>query len=42
MISALPPHVDLADLISYGLGGVISAIERYEPEREIKSNVTPA
>jgi RNA polymerase sigma factor for flagellar operon FliA len=36
MASGLPAHVDEADLISYGLVGLISAIERFEPEREIK------
>ncbi|MDQ3850282.1 MAG: RNA polymerase sigma factor WhiG [Actinomycetota bacterium] len=36
MASGLPAHVEEADLISYGLGGLISAIERFEPEREIK------
>ncbi len=36
MGSGLPAHVEEADLISYGLVGLISAIERYEPEREIK------
>lgn len=36
MASGLPAHVEEADLISYGLLGLISAIERYEPEREIK------
>ncbi len=36
MISGLPAHVEEADLISYGLVGLISAIERFEPEREIK------
>src|ERR1700739_3373005 len=34
--AGLPPHVEEADLISYGLGGLISAIERFEPSREIK------
>jgi len=34
--AGLPAHVEEADLISYGLGGLISAIERFEPEREIK------
>jgi RNA polymerase sigma factor for flagellar operon FliA len=34
--SGLPAHVDEADLISYGLVGLISAIERFELEREIK------
>jgi RNA polymerase sigma factor FliA len=36
MASGLPSHVEEADLISYGLVGLISAIERFEPEREIK------
>ncbi|MBA2504625.1 MAG: RNA polymerase sigma factor WhiG [Thermoleophilaceae bacterium] len=36
MGSGLPAHVEDADLISYGLLGLISAIERYEPAREIK------
>jgi RNA polymerase sigma factor FliA len=34
--AGLPPHVEEADLISYGLVGLISAIERFEPSREIK------
>ncbi|MGN6371840.1 MAG: RNA polymerase sigma factor WhiG [Solirubrobacteraceae bacterium] len=34
--AGLPPHVDEADLISYGLVGLISAIERFDPSREIK------
>jgi RNA polymerase sigma factor FliA len=36
MASGLPAHVEEADLISYGLIGLISAIERYDPDREIK------
>jgi RNA polymerase sigma factor for flagellar operon FliA len=36
MGSGLPSYVDDADLISYGLTGLISAIERFEPSREIK------
>jgi RNA polymerase sigma factor for flagellar operon FliA len=36
MASGLPAHVDEADLISYGLGGLINAIDRFEPAREIK------
>src|ERR671924_921673 len=36
MSSGLPAHVEEADLISYGLLGLISAIERFDPEREIK------
>jgi RNA polymerase sigma factor FliA len=36
MASGLPAHVEEADLISYGLVGLINAIERFEVEREIK------
>ncbi len=36
MASGLPAHVDEADLISYGLVGLINAIERFDLEREIK------
>jgi RNA polymerase sigma factor for flagellar operon FliA len=32
----LPGHVDEADLISYGLTGLISAIERFDLSRDIK------
>ena len=34
--SGLPAHVDEGDLVSYGLLGLISAIERYDPARDIK------
>src|SRR5665811_1286802 len=34
--AGLPSHVDDADLISYGLIGLIGSIERFEPERGIK------
>jgi RNA polymerase sigma factor for flagellar operon FliA len=34
--SGLPAHVDDGDLVSYGLLGLISAIERYEPDRDVK------
>jgi RNA polymerase sigma factor FliA len=34
--SGLPAHVDEGDLVSYGLLGLIGAIERYDPAREIK------
>jgi RNA polymerase sigma factor for flagellar operon FliA len=34
--SALPSHVDEQDLVSYGLLGLIGAIERFDPDREIK------
>src|SRR3954454_24010154 len=36
MASGLPAHVEEADLISYGLVGLISAIERFDLTREIK------
>src|SRR5215210_8523201 len=36
MSSGLPSHVEEADLISYGLLGLISAIERFDLSREIK------
>jgi RNA polymerase sigma factor for flagellar operon FliA len=36
MSSGLPAHVEEADLISYGLGGLISAIDRFDLSREIK------
>ena len=36
MSSGLPAHVDEADLISYGLTGLINAIERFDLGREIK------
>jgi RNA polymerase sigma factor for flagellar operon FliA len=34
--SGLPAHVDEGDLVSYGLLGLIGAIERFEPSRQIK------
>jgi RNA polymerase sigma factor FliA len=34
--SGLPAHVDEGDLVSYGLLGLIGAIERFEPDRDIK------
>jgi RNA polymerase sigma factor for flagellar operon FliA len=34
--SGLPSHVDEGDLVSYGLLGLIGAIERYDPDRDIK------
>jgi RNA polymerase sigma factor FliA len=36
MASGLPSHVEESDLISYGLLGLIGAIERFDLEREIK------
>src|SRR5262249_61664217 len=34
--SGLPAHVDEGDLVSYGLLGLISAIDRYDPARDVK------
>ena len=31
--SGLPAHVDEGDLVSYGLLGLIGAIERYDPDQ---------
>jgi RNA polymerase sigma factor FliA len=36
MSSGLPAHVEEADLISYGLIGLIAAIERFDTTREIR------
>jgi RNA polymerase sigma factor for flagellar operon FliA len=36
MASGLPAHVEEADLVSYGLLGLIGAIERYELDRDVK------
>jgi RNA polymerase sigma factor for flagellar operon FliA len=34
--SGLPAHVEEGDLVSYGLLGLIGAIERFDPDRDIK------
>ncbi len=34
--AGLPAHVEESDLVSYGLIGLIGAIERFDPTREIK------
>src|SRR5206468_11511599 len=34
--SGLPAHVEEGDLVSYGLLGLIGAIERFDPARDIK------
>ncbi len=36
MNSHLPAHVEESDLISYGLMGLIGAVERYDPGRQVK------
>ncbi|MBJ7518925.1 MAG: FliA/WhiG family RNA polymerase sigma factor [Solirubrobacteraceae bacterium] len=35
MKSRMPPHVDVADLISFGLGGLIHAVERFDPDQGV-------
>jgi RNA polymerase sigma factor for flagellar operon FliA len=32
----MPSHVELADLVAYGLVGLIDAVERYDPARGVK------
>lgn len=32
----LPPNIDHADLVSYGIFGLVDAIEKFDPDREIK------
>lgn len=34
--SGLPAHLDEGDLVSYGLLGLIGAIERFDPDRDVK------
>ncbi|MGO8683052.1 MAG: RNA polymerase sigma factor WhiG [Thermoleophilia bacterium] len=36
MANGLPSHIEEADLISYGLLGLIGALDRFDPSREIK------
>ena len=36
MNSHLPAHVEETDLISYGLLGLIGAVERFDPGRQVK------
>lgn len=36
MAFTMPNHVDQADLVSYGILGLIDAIEKFDPSREIK------
>jgi RNA polymerase sigma factor for flagellar operon FliA len=36
MANGLPSHIEEADLISYGLLGLIGALDRFDPAREIK------
>jgi RNA polymerase sigma factor FliA len=36
LASGLPAHVDEGDLVSYGLLGLIAAIDRYDPGRDVK------
>src|ERR687885_603154 len=34
--TGLPAHVEEGDLVSYGLLGLMNAIERFDPDRDIK------
>jgi RNA polymerase sigma factor for flagellar operon FliA len=36
MAGGLPTHVDAADLVQVGTFGLIDAVERFEPEREVR------
>jgi RNA polymerase sigma factor for flagellar operon FliA len=36
IVSRMPAHVDVADLVSYGLGGLIEAVERFEPDLGVR------
>ncbi len=36
IIARMPAHVEVADLVSYGLGGLIEAVERFDPARGVK------
>jgi RNA polymerase sigma factor FliA len=36
MSSHLPSHVEEADLISFGLVGLMAAVDRFEPKRDVK------
>jgi RNA polymerase sigma factor for flagellar operon FliA len=36
MMSNLPSHLEQSDLISYGLMGLLGAIDRYEPDRGVR------
>ncbi|WP_433503393.1 FliA/WhiG family RNA polymerase sigma factor [Pseudonocardia halophobica] len=36
MAGGLPAHVDAADLVQVGMSGLIEAVERFEPEREVR------
>jgi RNA polymerase sigma factor for flagellar operon FliA len=33
--SRLPPHIEFADLVSFGIGGLIEAVERFDPDRAV-------
>ena len=39
IVARMPAHVDVADLVSYGLGGLIEAVERFDPARGVKFEV---
>lgn len=36
LAARMPPHIDVADLVSYGLSGLIDAVERFDPGRRVR------
>jgi RNA polymerase sigma factor for flagellar operon FliA len=36
IVSRMPAHVEVADLVSYGLGGLIEAVERFDPDLGVR------
>ncbi len=34
--ATLPPHVEEGDLISYGMVGLTSAVDRFDPSRDVR------
>ena len=36
LVIGMPPHVELADLVAYGLEGLTQAVERFDPARGIE------
>lgn len=34
--ASLPPNIDIGDLISYGMFGLIDAVDKFDPKRDVK------
>ncbi len=32
----LPPHIEVADLVNAGILGLIDAVEKFDPSKEVK------